>query len=494
MKAQSALIVDDDRHILEVLGMRLESMGFDVATTSDPLTGLSVLEERTFDVALVDLRMDPIDGIEFTKAAHARQPRLPVLIMTAHGTIENAVRAVKEGAFDYLTKPFVPDELRGKIARALAERQWAKNRELLARVGQTLASWGAPDRVLEVVARAAMDAAETERAVVFLREGDDLVAKASAGSSPVPLDGLVAVAASAMVDGAPLKVTRDGQGVTLAAPLLVDNVARGALVIENPRYVAPTDEDLAQLAVFAAQAAVAIKNSQELARCRSGALIALGRVATQVAHELNNPLGGLKLFVHLLRERLEKATDEGGVELSHKADRAIDRLSALVKDIMAHGSAPALQREPTRLTTLMEECLSLTEDRILEKQIRVIRALDDTMGEMLLDARELQKVLLNLIVNGVDAMEPGGTLTVATRRLDAGNVEIVIADTGCGMDDETRERMFDLFFTTKQSGTGLGMGIVRSVIERHGGRLEVESRPGEGTRMRVELPTESPER
>src|SRR5205807_1378465 len=143
-----------------------------VTATVDAEAALAALGTRGFDAALFDLRMDPIDGIALTRAAHARQPRLPVLIMTAHGTIENAVEAIKEGAFDFLTKPFVTEELRGKLARAMADRRWARDRNLLRTVGETLASAASMERVLSAVAEGTMEATETERTVVFLRESD----------------------------------------------------------------------------------------------------------------------------------------------------------------------------------------------------------------------------------------------------------------------------------------------------------------------------------
>ena len=135
-----------------------------------------------FDLALLDLRMDPMDGIALMEQLHARQPRLPVLIMTAHGTIETAVEAVQRGAFDYLTKPFVRDELRAKIGRALSSRRWARDRERLLTVGETLASSGRMDRVLESVAQAAVETTEADRCIVFQNVDGHLVAAATAGS------------------------------------------------------------------------------------------------------------------------------------------------------------------------------------------------------------------------------------------------------------------------------------------------------------------------
>ena len=168
--------------------------------------------------------------------------------------------------------------------------------------------------------------------------------------------------------------------------------------------------------------------------------------------------------------------------------RAVDRLSEMVADITAYGRPAELRRERTGVNGLLEECLALVQDRVAERSIRVIADLGDAVGALALDARELHKAFLNLVVNAIDAMEPGGTLTVRSRRGEDGKVEILVEDTGCGMDEETRAHIFELFFTTKPSGTGLGMSIVRSAMERHGGQVEVDSAPGRGTRVRVVLP------
>src|SRR5437870_2548053 len=152
MTHRSVLVVDDDPHVLEVLEMRLAALGYDVTATQDAEEALRILSRRGFDVALVDLRMAPIDGIALTRAAHEKQSRLPILIMTAHGTIDNAVQAIREGAFDFITKPFVAEELSGKLARALLARRWARDRDLLRSLGDTLASSNVLEHVLQQVA------------------------------------------------------------------------------------------------------------------------------------------------------------------------------------------------------------------------------------------------------------------------------------------------------------------------------------------------------
>src|SRR5262249_2708897 len=158
-----------------------------------------------------------------------------------------------------------------------------------------------------------------------------------------------------------------------------------------------------------------------------------------------------------------------GVDLARKIDQAVDRLAALVSDITAYGRPAELKREPTDPDEVVQECLALAQDKIAERKILVVTELDGSLGLLPLDARELHKAPRNCSVNGIEAMGTGGTPTVRTSRDGDATVRIAVADTGVGMDAATLARAYDLFFTTKPGGTGLGMAITRSAIERHGG-------------------------
>src|SRR5712691_6080701 len=488
------LIVDDDAAILEVLEMRLAAMGFDVTATLESHKAIEFAAARRFDVALLDLRMSPLDGIQLMEALHQHQPRLPVLIMTAHGTIETAVEAVQRGAFDYLTKPFVRDELRAKIRRALAARRWARDRERLLTVGETLASSGVMERILDAVAQAAVETTEAERSVVFQLTAGRLVPMASAGTPPPSWPALEAAASQAIDKGAPTMVTGPEGRVIVAAPLVVQRGPVGALVIETPGRVEPTEDDLELLALFSSQAAIAIRNTHELERLRSGALAALGRMSTQVAHELKNPLAGLRLYARHLAQRLSRAGDAEGQELAGKIAAGVDHLADVVAEITAFGRPPELHRAPTNVQALLDECLELAAARFDATAVEVVREWDPACPEaLLLDARELRKAFLNLIVNAFEALGGSGRLAVTTSyAADAGTLTVTIEDTGVGMSEETMSRAFDLFYTTKPDGTGLGMSIARSVVHLHGGELGLQSWFGHGTRVQVRLPVVAP--
>jgi signal transduction histidine kinase len=467
-------------------------MGFEVTATEDPHDALEAVSRRPFDVAMFDLRMDSMDGLSLTRAALRHQPRLPVLIMTAHGSIDTAVAAIKQGAFDYVTKPFDTAELRRKLDRAIADRRWARDRELLRRLGETLASSSATERTLQAVAQAALEASESERVHVFLVREGQVEPSASTGvasdaTSPSPAGAIHAAAERAVADAVPVREEdADGREI-LATPLVVGGVAHGALVAETRSNVVTTIDDLHTLSLFAGQAAVALKNAQALSRLGSDALAALGRVATQVAHDLNNPLNGLKLQTCVLAERFERAGDESGVSVTQKMERTIDHLAGLVGDILAFGQPRELRREPIDLDLLLEECLASLVERCRSQGVSVEVSTKEVGAPPALDPMEMRRALSNLVQNALDAMPDGGRLEVTARR-DGDTLEIVVADDGVGMDEETAARMADLFFTTKKRGTGLGISIVHAAVERHGGSIDVSSAPGRGTRVRLALP------
>jgi signal transduction histidine kinase len=491
---RKVLVVDDDLAIVEVLEMRLITMGFDVTATNDPQVAMAAVEGGRFDVALLDLRMEPVDGIALMESIHARQPRLPVLIMTAHGTIETAVNAVQRGAFDYLTKPFLRDELRAKIARALTSRRWARDRERLLAVGQTLASSGIMARVLDAVAQGAVETTEAERCVVFQQDHGRLMPMASAGSTTPSWAALESAASAAMAKGLPVTFPGSEGTAIVAAPLVVQRGPMGAVVIETAPGIEPTEEDLDLLALFSSQAAVAVRNTYELERLRNGALAALGRMATEVAHELKNPLAGLRLYARHLEARLGKGGDADGAALAQKITSTVDHLATVVQEITAFGRPPELHRVPTAVHGLLDECVAFAQAKCETPGVEVVRAYDPSCPEALLDARELRKAFLNLVLNGFEALGAGGRLTVGTTyHAESRMITVVVEDTGTGMSEETLSRMYDLFFTTKPQGTGLGMALARSVIDLHAGELAINSAVGKGTRVTVRLPVERAE-
>jgi signal transduction histidine kinase len=349
------------------------------------------------------------------------------------------------------------------------------------------------ERVLDAVASAALETVEAERCVVFQLDHGRLVPMASAGSPPPSWEQLEEAASLAMRQGVPTTRPSAEGGLLVAAPLVVQRGPAGALVIQAASRVEPSDDDLDLLALFSAQAAVAIRNTHELERLRSGALAALGRMAMQVAHELRNPLAGLRLYARHLEQRLEKAADGEGAALAGKITATIDHLAGVVSEITAVGKSPLLHPARTALAALLDECISFARARVTEPSLQIVRRYDPACPEAMVDARQLRKAFLNLVLNGLESLSAGGRLTVSiVHAPEVRTITVTIEDTGSGMNEETLSRVFDLFFTTKPEGTGLGMSIARAIIEGHGGSLSLRSAPGEGTRVTVALPVGPP--
>jgi two-component system, NtrC family, sensor kinase len=218
-------------------------------------------------------------------------------------------------------------------------------------------------------------------------------------------------------------------------------------------------------------------------------LAALGQLGAGVAHEINNPLGGVIGHVQLLLA--DRGPDSGDYEALKHIEEGARRASAVVQNLLRFS---VQRKEPVRtavdLNKLVRDTLSLTESIIRDQKIEVVYELADSKPRARADAGQLAQVLLNLVANARTAMPAGGTLRIATRT-EGGDATLVVADSGKGIAPEIRERIFEPFFTTKDdwSNVGLGLSVSYRIVEEHGGRIDVASEPGHGAAFTVYLPS-----
>ena len=222
---------------------------------------------------------------------------------------------------------------------------------------------------------------------------------------------------------------------------------------------------------------------------KSERLATLGQLAAGVAHEINNPLGAILMYVHLCLEEME-AADPRRQNLE-KIVRESTRCRNIVRGLLDF----ARQREPyieeADANEILERTLSLLETQSLFQNIKITKSLSASLPAVMMDSGQIQQVCANIILNAAEAMAGEGELTVASRVTADGKwIEMEFTDTGCGIPSENLEKIFQPFFTTKEigRGTGLGLAVSFGIIARHKGTIAVNSEPGKGTTFTVRLP------
>jgi two-component system sensor histidine kinase HydH len=234
---------------------------------------------------------------------------------------------------------------------------------------------------------------------------------------------------------------------------------------------------------------VYFETRQQRAVERSERLAAVGELAASIAHEVRNPLAGMKGALEVLRKGM--AADTTKREIMDELVAQIVRLETLVRDLLTFAQPRPLNRHAVDLHEILERVLRFVQEGIDASGITVEKRYQDPIDPISADPQQLEQVFLNLIDNAVQAMEGGGTLTLDTRQTD-GSVTIAFQDTGKGIPAADLHRIFHPFFTTKHRGSGLGLSIVQKIVEAHDGTLRVESEPGQGTRILVLLPRREP--
>ena len=209
----------------------------------------------------------------------------------------------------------------------------------------------------------------------------------------------------------------------------------------------------------------------------------------ELIHEIRNPLNSINLNLQILEEDLSTENRNSPADLQDRVRRIrreVERLDRILTDFRRYAKLPPLTFETCDLAVLIEEVLDFNEPEAQRQNVQVSREIEK-LPPVQLDPSQFKQALLNLIINGVQAMEDGGTLTVRAKPSN-GCIQIDVEDTGQGILLEQLNKIFDLFVSTKEEGTGVGLAIVKRVIEGHGGRINVESTSGQGTKFSISLP------
>lgn len=218
-------------------------------------------------------------------------------------------------------------------------------------------------------------------------------------------------------------------------------------------------------------------------------LAALGRITAGVAHEVKNPLNSMRLWLENLKESLP-AREAGALSAVSVLDKEIDRLDTVVKRFLDFTRPTEVRLEATQLAVLLREVLHVAGPQLLKARIRVAEALPESVPEVYVDRALLKQAVLNLVLNAAEAMPGGGDLRVGLDRRGE-MAEITVSDTGRGIAPEHRQKIFQLFFTTRPGGSGIGLASAFRIVQLHNGSINFTSEEGRGTTFQIELPLAS---
>lgn len=224
-----------------------------------------------------------------------------------------------------------------------------------------------------------------------------------------------------------------------------------------------------------------------LEKARLERVSALGEMSMTVAHEIKNPLNAIRGAVSYLKGGIH---DEGQREFLSVIDDEVGRLNEIVTSFLRFSKPPPLRLESADVNRVIKDAVRLVRQEASELGVELSLSLDERVPPIALDAQQFRQALLNLLVNALDATQPGDAVRVGTG-VHESEVRVSVADTGAGIEEEALKDIFRPFFTTKTRGSGLGLACVERVVREHGGHIAVMSQVGTGTEFSITLPLES---
>lgn len=542
------LIVEDNAQTADYLAELLQAQGYHTEWAFDreevfnklrgPSPGAAGVEQP-FDLILLDLMLTPggIEGFEICRRIKSddRFQHIAIIMVTGLGSTVNKALGFELGADDYVTKPFVPEELVARVKAALRVRDMEqaavqRNRELGALNDISRAAGSSLDlnQVLLTTLNQTLTVMSAQAALIALidtEKTDDLVLQMHRGM-PIQVGDQLNGARWKRGEGLLGEVVARGErvvstdlgadphlsslishGLPLAActPLFSQQGIVGGLAILARDSTLWQEHSLDLLEAIGTQVGTAIENARLYTRIKQVAqeladsqaqlvqaekLAAMGRLTIYIAHELNNPLQAVQNCLHLVIHR--SLGREKSREFLMMAQEEVERLIKIVQRMLEFNRPSLGQDFDTDVHAVIQDVLALTSQRTQRADIRVKKVFASDMPILKANKDQLKQVILNLVINAIEAMPKGGELSITTWMGEKRQwAFIAVRDQGIGLAPEIREHIFEPFYTTKSQGTGVGLSISYGLIEQHGGDIMVESTTGAGSCFTVKLPIRS---
>ena len=545
------LVVDDEPSVADVCREFLSGEGYEVTVAASGEEALRLIPTLQPDVILTDINLPGVSGLEVMRHARTADPDACIIVVTGYASTSSAIDALRQGAYEYVTKPFDLDAVqkivksgsanrRLKLSnRRLIEELRTKNEILshheqelrervrlatqqlsrLYEVGKEIStSLELYPRLQVMVARAA-DMVEAPLSAIWLRiestgeyratlgygvglaplvddaphltlESDHPLARCAVRQAPV----------TAGCDGDPLVslpgFDSDPVHCLLGVPLVTEGAVVGILaVFGKPTGFTADDQDV--LTLYASQAAIALRNSQLYEHAKSLDKMKSEFVAV-VSHEIRTPLTSVKGAIELLSDEHYFQNNEQQMKLLTIAHANAERLLVLISDILdfskLESSSLPMNMERQRIEPVLQQATHNLRTLIEERKIQLEVVLAPDLPDLVMDANRIAQVVTNLLSNAIKFSSEGGRIEVMADPLD-GQVRVSVRDHGEGIAAQSLPKLFQKFSqvdssaTRRAGGTGLGLVICKGIVEQHGGSVTVESTPGLGSTFSFLLPS-----
>ena len=492
-RGAAVLVVDDDENVRRSLRRALGRTNFTVLEAPEAAAALEILEREPVHVVVSDYRMPGMDGVEFLRLVKERHPATQRVLLTGQAdsaAIEQAVNRAE--IFRFIWKPWDESHLLLTVQDAV-DRFWAteENRRLQGLLSARQAELEQLNRELDAKLEAGTEAlrqAAQAWRTCFDAIGDPL-AIIRGGCEVMRANASFARGAGVVLGELPgLRCTDHAFGdLPCPSPHLAESRER-VITFQNRAW-------LMRAFPFSGDSVVVVykdvTREREVTRrlFQAEKMSALGQLAGGVAHEINNPLGGILAFAQIMAQDERTPDDKESLRLisdaAMRAKRIVDSLLRFSRVPKEH------ERGSVDLAKVVDEALLILQASLRDGKLTVIRELDaaHTVG----NANQIQQVAVNLIVNASQAVAGKGRIVVYTGAGAPGRVVLTVTDDGPGVPPGLAERVFEPFFTTKPEGqgTGLGLSICYRIAEEHGGSIRLENPREGGARFIVDLPAES---
>ncbi|MFH1458845.1 MAG: response regulator [Candidatus Omnitrophota bacterium] len=546
------LVVDDEAIIRQLLERTLTKNGYLVETAEDGQVALDKFQKTPFNLIMTDLKMPKVEGLGILREIKKFNPHVEVIIITGFPTIESAVQAIKIGAFDFICKPFDIQQVLEVVSKCLEKQKFQTHHIALNEVAtflklnEIIVSSKDINAVIERILDGALEITKAKRGSLMIldEEKGELVIGAARGldeeivkNCRVKLGEGIAGSVAQNKEGIFTINAREycqaqgGSGADyetnsfLSIPLISSSVygqERVLGVINLSDKISGenfTERESNILSVLAGQAAIAIENARLYLQLQNNIntlrktieelnetqdqliqtekLAAVGQLAFGIAHEIRNPLGVILGGI----EFLDSSIPKDGTDVQESINiikNSVTRANKIIIELLKFSRASKLELHSINVAETITGALELITGHAKSKDIKIQTVLPDEKIFIRADETMFRQIIFNLSINGIDAMDRSGKLTIKFYREQASPDKkkeadwsiVEVIDTGCGISEENMRHIFNPFFTTKgpNKGTGLGLSIVHLIVEKLGGTIKVESKLQAGTKFILRLP------